>query len=197
MFNPATHPVYGRQILWDHHLIRYAACHQRTVFQHHGIFSVTQGNVDIVDHHHRDDIAQPRLSGDDIHHVKLEVEVERAQRFIEQQQIRLTNQGLCQANQLFLAAGELVEVVHRQMGNAEFFQNGVGFLLSVTLVITAGATRHDNRLQRVQMHTGRQRLRQINHLLGSFGRHQRHQIFAVQRQHALCRVEIRQRAQQR
>ena len=83
------------------------------------------------------------------------------------------------------------------MGDAEFFQNGVGFLLGVAFVVAAGATRHDNRLQRVQMHTGGQRLRQINHLLGAFGGHQRHQVFAIQRQHALRRVEIRQRAQQR
>ncbi|MNP51627.1 hypothetical protein D3C76_1459670 [compost metagenome] len=151
-----------------------------------------------MDHYHRHDIAQSRFAGNDVHDVKLIVEIEGAERFIQKQKIGLADQRLGQANQLFLSAGKLVEITHCQMGDAELFQDRKSFLPGIAVNgRAAGASRDNHRLQGMQMHACRKRLRQIHHFLRPLRGGQRHQIFAVQFKLALGRIQIGHRAQQR
>ncbi|MOA19175.1 hypothetical protein D3C78_1395360 [compost metagenome] len=104
---------------------------------------------------------------------------------------------MCQTDQLFLAAGELVEIAHRQMRDAEFMQNVIGFLFGIAVgVAAAGTARNDHRFQGVQMHSCRKRLRQIHHFLRTHCGRQGHQILTVEGDFALRRIEVCQRAQQ-
>ncbi len=124
--------------------------------------------------------------------------IERAQRLIQQQQRGLTDQRLRQSHQLFLAAGQLIEVAQRQVSDAQLLQQGHHFRFAAGVAAAArGALRHDDRLQHVQMHPGGQRLRQIDHFLRPTGERHLHQIAVVQPQLALRRVQPGQRAQQR
>ena len=66
---------------------------------------------------------------------------------------------------MFLPAGELIEVAHRQVGNSQLSQQRHHlFLLLGAVASPGGALGHDNRLQHMQMHAGGQRLRKIDHL---------------------------------
>ncbi|MNF02312.1 hypothetical protein D3C80_2014430 [compost metagenome] len=56
------------------------------------MIAMAQSYIDVMHHHHGDDIAFTRLFAHQIHHMELVVKIERAQRFIQQQQRRLTDQ---------------------------------------------------------------------------------------------------------
>ncbi|MNV78116.1 hypothetical protein D3C71_1715880 [compost metagenome] len=119
------------------------------------MIAMTQRYIDVMHHHHRDDIAFARLFAYQIHHVELIVKIERAQRFIQQQQRRLTDQRLRQPHQLFLSAGKLIEIAQRQVGNAKLLQQRHYLGLAASIAAAArSALRHDDRFQHVQMHTG-------------------------------------------
>nr|VUD28153.1 Uncharacterised protein [Raoultella sp. NCTC 9187] len=144
---------------------------------------MAQGDINVMHHHQGDDIASSGLPAHQIHHVELIVQIQRAERLIEQQQRRLADKRLGQADELLLPAGKPVEVAERQMFNAQLAQQGHHLLLASRVVHAAGrALGDDNRLQHVQMDARRQRLRQIDHLFRPPGKRQRQQVFPVKRQ---------------
>ena len=76
-------------------------------------------------HHYRARYCACGFAALQIHHVEPVVEIERAQRLIQQQQRRLTDQRLRQSRRLFLAAGQLIRITQRQMGVPSLFRKTI------------------------------------------------------------------------
>ena len=142
-----------------------------------------------MQHDEGDEAVLVGLLTQQVHHVELVVQIQGRQGFVEQQQPRPADECLGNAHQLLLAAGELIEIAHGQMVHPQALeQRHDGFQRDVLGLLRErrGARGHQYRLHHAQMHRGRQRLRQVDDVAGSFAEIQRGEIGAVKAHGAMA-----------
>ncbi|MNQ70381.1 hypothetical protein D3C85_850180 [compost metagenome] len=163
---------------------------QPPLVDHHGLIGVLQRHVQIMQDDQTDQAVVPGFLFQKPHDVELVIQVQRRQGLVQQQHAGMADQRLRQAHQLLLSAGQRVQVMQRQMRDAQPFQQPVdGLQIHGTRHAVAGPGRHQHRLEHPQMHGRRQALGQVHHMAGAFAVIQAGQVQAVERCPAGARAD--------
>ncbi|MNV67217.1 hypothetical protein D3C71_1600070 [compost metagenome] len=164
---------------------------------------MAQRDVQVVQHHQRDQPVLAGLPAQHVHDVELVVQVQRGQGFVQQQQARAAHQRLRQRGQLLLPARQFVQVTAGQRGDAQVGDDGHGVAHQILAgraarARMARAGRHQHGLDDRHVHAFRQRLRHVHGAFGAARGRGAGQVFAVQQQFAAHDgIQARQRLQQR
>ena len=109
--------------------------HDASFVQQHRAVTCAHRRVDVVQYHDRRDAALASHVTQYLHHLERVVQVERRERFVEQQDLRIAHQRLSDADQLPLATRELVERACGEFLDAQSQQHGIGMREVVGLAL--------------------------------------------------------------
>ncbi|EZP52446.1 hypothetical protein BW39_03346 [Delftia sp. RIT313] len=173
------------------------------VLEHDDAVGVAQGGAQVVQHDQGGHAVAARLLAHQLHDVELVVEVQGGQGFVQQQHARFADQGLGQACKLGLAARQLIQMAHGQVGDAQVLKQGGslgdrirgGGLLRARGV-WRGLSRGQQRFDDAQVHGGRQGLGQVDDAARALGQAGVLQFLAFQRDAALGAHQAGQGTQQ-
>lgn len=103
-----------------HHHMSFTVANDASVFEQRERVTIAQRQPKIVDNQQSDAAMTPAVVGYLIEHAQLMMDVQCAGRFVEQNDLRLSNESLSQHNQLPLPTAKTIEGAIGERGNAAF-----------------------------------------------------------------------------